>query len=78
MVVANKTLGKTPLHTTVPAGTKTFAFELRLAGYRKKAKQIAIGGTSNTVNVPLDRVPAVVRPHPREPTPGNDNDLMRP
>jgi hypothetical protein len=51
-----KSLGKTPLKLDLPISDLPLTFELRLAGYRKKSKDLIV--RNNTmVHVPLDRLP---------------------
>ena len=53
----NTLLGKTPTTFRLPMGTTPVTIELRLAGYKKKSKQLVI--TENIViQVPLDRMPS--------------------
>jgi serine/threonine-protein kinase len=52
-----KNLGKTPLKLDLPISDMPLEFELRLAGHRKKTKQIIV--SANTmVQVPLERAPS--------------------
>jgi len=51
-----KLLGETPLAIEWPISPEVIAFELRLAGYRKKPKPIVVGGNT-TVGVELERAP---------------------
>ena len=51
-----KLLGETPLEIEWPISPDVIAFELRLAGYRKKPKPIVVGGNT-TVGVELERAP---------------------
>ncbi|HEU0034213.1 MAG TPA: protein kinase [Kofleriaceae bacterium] len=50
-------IGKTPLVLDVLMSNKPMTFELRLAGYRKKTKQVTVKGNL-TVGVELERLPA--------------------
>jgi tRNA A-37 threonylcarbamoyl transferase component Bud32 len=49
-------LGKTPVTVSLPISDLPLDFELKLAGYKKKTKQIIVTGNT-VVNVLLDRVP---------------------
>ncbi len=69
-------LGKTPLKLDLPISDLPLTFELRLAGYRKKTKDVIVRGNT-MVQVPLDRLPKstqTVRPPPKR----DDNALERP
>jgi serine/threonine-protein kinase len=58
----NQLLGKTPTTFQLPLGTTPVTIELRLAGYKKKSKQLVV--TENMViQVPLDRLPATTVIH---------------
>ena len=50
-------LGKTPVTVSLPISDLPQDFELRLAGYKKKTKQLVVTGNT-VVNVLLDRAPA--------------------
>jgi serine/threonine protein kinase len=50
-------LGKTPVTVSLPISDLPQEFELRLAGYKKKTKQIIVTGNT-VVNVMLDRAPS--------------------
>jgi len=52
-----KSLGKTPVTVSLPISDLPLDFELHLAGYKKKSKQIVVTGNT-VVNVALDRAPA--------------------
>ncbi|MGN6111276.1 MAG: serine/threonine-protein kinase [Kofleriaceae bacterium] len=68
------TLGKTPLKLEWPIGPHAVSFELRLAGYRRRAKDLVVSGNT-TIRVELERAPRVAPPVPG----GNsDTGLMRP
>jgi serine/threonine-protein kinase len=55
---ADKTsLGKTPLTLSLPISDMPMDFELRMAGYKKKPKQLVVSGNS-VINVMLERAPA--------------------
>jgi tRNA A-37 threonylcarbamoyl transferase component Bud32 len=77
---ADKTFhGKTPVTLSLPISDMPVELELRLAGYKKKSKQVVV--TGNTVlNVMLDRAPASSggtrkgSGHKK----GSGDDLMRP
>jgi len=71
-----KSIGKTPVQVTLPISDLPLNFDLKLAGYKKKTRQIIVSG-NGMISVPLDRAPA--------PTGGtkkgsgkDDNGLMRP
>jgi hypothetical protein len=49
--------GKTPARLTLPISDMPVELELRLAGYRKKTKQLVVSGNA-LVQVTLDRAPA--------------------
>jgi tRNA A-37 threonylcarbamoyl transferase component Bud32 len=75
-------LGRTPLKLEWPVSSRPSIFELRLAGHRRRTKELVV--SSNTsVRVELERLPPPVRP----PGPGSsrpwstgsgDSGLMRP
>lgn len=75
-----KSLGKTPLKLELPISDMPLSFELRLAGYRKKTKELTVRGNT-MVQVPLDRAPPTnkgtgsMRPRPPQ---GSDTALERP
>jgi serine/threonine-protein kinase len=76
-----ETLGRTPLELEWPVATQPVSFELRLAGYRKKERDITVTGNT-ALRVDLERLPAR---RPVSPTPGSapppatgGNGLMRP
>jgi serine/threonine-protein kinase len=48
--------GKTPAKLSLPISDMPLEFELRLAGYRKKIKQLVVTGNS-VIQVTLDRIP---------------------
>ncbi|NVB79658.1 MAG: PEGA domain-containing protein, partial [Kofleriaceae bacterium] len=52
-----KSYGKTPAQLTLPISDLPLTFELKLAGYRKKTKEIVVTGNA-VVQVTLDRLPA--------------------
>ena len=54
----NTLLGKTPTKLSLPVGTTPLTIELRLLGYRRKAKQIVVSGNLS-IQVPLDRAPVI-------------------
>ena len=54
-------LGKTRLEIAWPVSGDVIAFELRLAGYRRKPKSIVVKGNT-TIGVDLEKLPAAVRP----------------
>jgi serine/threonine protein kinase len=55
---ADKTFhGKTPATISLPISDMPQEFELRLAGYKKKTKQVVVSGNT-VINVMLDRVPS--------------------
>jgi serine/threonine protein kinase len=74
-----KSLGKTPAKLDLPVSDLPLTLELRLAGYKKKTKQIVVSGNT-VIQVPLDRVQASNNNgHKQNPTPNNSNNgLMRP
>jgi hypothetical protein len=78
-----KLLGKTPLKLNRPVSSEPMAFELRLPGYRRRTKEIIVGGDT-TVRIELEPLPP---PPFRPPGPGSgrppgsgsgDSGLMRP
>ncbi len=73
-----KSLGKTPAHLSLPISDQPVTFELKLAGYHKKTKQLMITGNT-VISVPLDRVyvPSGTANH-QGPGSGDANSLMRP
>lgn len=54
----NKSVGKTPVKLQLPISDLPHEYELRLAGYRKKTKQIVVTGNT-MVSVPLERAPVI-------------------
>src|SRR5262249_48249762 len=71
-------LGKTPAHLALPITDQPVTFELRLAGYHKKTKQLVVSGNV-VVSVPLERVtPALAPSHPGSGQSNDSNGLMRP
>ena len=60
-----KELGVTPLHISWPIGTAAVAFELRLAGYKNKTKDIVVGGNTS-LRIELEKLPEA--PKPTRPT----------
>jgi hypothetical protein len=74
-----KSYGKTPAKLTLPISDLPLTFELRLAGYRKKTKEIVVSGNT-MVQVTLDKLP-VQTPHKgsgRGSGNGGGDELMRP
>jgi hypothetical protein len=71
-------LGKTPTHVTLPISDLPLTFELRLAGYKKKTKQIIVTGNT-VISVPLDKAASSTggATGPKKGS-GHDNELMRP
>jgi hypothetical protein len=57
-----KLLGKTPAKLSLPITREPFTYELRLAGYRKKTRQVVITGNT-VIEVPLERI-VVIRKNP--------------
>ena len=53
-----KSVGKTPVKLELPISDLPLEYELRLAGYKKKSKQIIVSGNT-MVSVPLDRAPVI-------------------
>jgi hypothetical protein len=53
-----KSVGKTPAKLQLPISDLPLEYELRLAGYRKKTKQIVVTGNT-MVSVPLERAPVI-------------------
>jgi hypothetical protein len=49
-------LGKTPVTVSLPISDLPQSFELRMAGYKKKTKQLVVSGNT-VVNLVLDRAP---------------------
>jgi hypothetical protein len=54
----HKPLGKTPLSLDWPVSKDPVTFELRAPGYKKKTKQLVVGGNA-VVHVELERLPIV-------------------
>jgi hypothetical protein len=75
-------LGKTPAKLDLPISDMPVSFELVLAGYKKRTKQIVVSHNT-VVDVPLEKMPVVVpnpggshkQPHP---PPDGAKGLMRP
>ena len=53
-----KSVGKTPVKLELPISDLPLEYELRLAGYKKKTKQIIVNGNT-MVSVPLERAPVI-------------------
>jgi serine/threonine-protein kinase len=70
-----KSLGKAPVKVTLPISDLPLEFELKLAGYKRKKKEIVVSGNA-IVEVPLDRAAATGTGTKKGS--GNDNGLMRP
>jgi serine/threonine-protein kinase len=75
-------LGKTPLKIEWPVSTASVTFELRLPGYRKRTKDLVIGGNT-TLRIELEPLPRVVPPPDAGGAKGSgkgsgDSGLMRP
>src|SRR5262249_5389132 len=60
---AGKLVGKTPAKLELPISKQTLTFELRLAGFKKKQKQLVVSGNA-VIDVPLERAPATVHGSP--------------
>jgi serine/threonine-protein kinase len=71
-----ESLGKTPAHVTLPISDLPLTFELRLAGYKKKTKQIIVTGNT-VISVPLDKASTGGSTTHKKGS-GNSNELMRP
>jgi hypothetical protein len=71
-------LGKTPAQVTLPISDLPLTFELRLAGYKKKTKQVIVTGNT-VISVPLDKAasPSGGSTSHKKGS-GNGNELMRP
>jgi hypothetical protein len=69
-------LGKTPARVTLPISDLPLTFELRLAGYKKKTKQIIVTGNT-VISVPLDKASTGGSTTHKKGS-GNSNELMRP
>ena len=69
-------LGKTPFKTEWPVSQKKVAFELRLAGYKKKPTPMLVDGNT-AILVELERLPRAT-PGSGKGTGAGTNDLMRP
>jgi hypothetical protein len=54
-----KVLGKTPAKLSLPVSQSPMTFELRLAGYHKKTRDVVVTGNT-VINIPLDRAPVAV------------------
>jgi hypothetical protein len=71
-------LGKTPAQVTLPVSDLPLTFELRLAGYKKKTKQIIVTGNT-VISVPLDNAASPSNGSTsHKKGSGNGNELMRP
>ena len=58
-------LGKTPAKLDMPISDMPVTFELRLAGYKTRSKQLLV--TKNMlVEVPLERAPVMTNPNPNK------------
>jgi len=77
---AGALLGKTPLRLEWPVSAEPRAFDLRLAGYRRRVKEVVVSGNT-TVRIELERLPVQIRPPGRgsdQDSGPSDNGLMRP
>jgi hypothetical protein len=54
-----KVLGKTPAKLSLPVSQSPMTFELRLAGYRKKTRDVVVAGNT-VIDIPLERAPVAV------------------
>jgi serine/threonine-protein kinase len=71
-------VGKTPAQVTLPISDLPLTFELRLAGYKKKIKQVIVSGNT-VISVSLDKAPSSnsgSTTHKKGS--GSGNELMRP
>ena len=77
-----KLVGKTPQKLTLEVSDLPMTFELKLAGYKPKTKQLLVSGNM-VVSVPLDRAQVYVPNHNagtghKDNSQKSDNGLMRP
>ncbi|MGE5185299.1 MAG: serine/threonine-protein kinase [Acidobacteriota bacterium] len=74
-----KLVGKTPQKLTLEVSDLPLTFELHMAGYRKKTKQLLVSGNL-VVSVPLERAPVVHGTTHKDTSNNKDNEnsLMRP
>ncbi|HSD90483.1 MAG TPA: protein kinase [Kofleriaceae bacterium] len=72
-----KSIGKTPVQVTLPVSDLPLNFDLKLAGYKKKTRQIIVSGNS-MISVTLDRAPAPTGGTKKGGGKDGDNGLMRP
>jgi hypothetical protein len=74
-----KPLGKTPAKLSLPVAQAPQTFELRMAGYRKKTRDIVVTGNT-VITIPLDKAPAavVVPTHRGSAHHNSSDDLERP
>jgi hypothetical protein len=70
-----KSVGKTPAHITLPISDLPQNFELKLAGYKKKSKQLIVSGNA-VIQVTLERAPSGAV-HKKD-TSDRENALMKP
>jgi serine/threonine-protein kinase len=59
----HKLLGKTPVHLELPVDPKPVTFELRAPGYKRRTKQLVIGGNV-AMRLELERLPVIQVPRP--------------
>jgi serine/threonine-protein kinase len=72
-----KLLGKTPAKLTLPISETPQTFELRLAGYRHKTREVVVTGNT-VINIPLEKAPVVVPVHKGSAHHSTGDELERP
>jgi hypothetical protein len=72
-----KSYGKTPATLNLPISDMPIDFELKLAGYKKKSKQVIVSGNA-VINVMLDKAPSSGSHRGSGTKKGSGNELMNP
>jgi serine/threonine-protein kinase len=72
-----KQLGKTPAKLTLPVSPTPRTFELRLAGYHRKTRDLVVTGNT-VITIPLEKAPVVVPHRGSSAHHSSSDDLERP